>query len=203
VPLHGAAADEQLCGDLLVGSSLAGQLGDIKAICDVLFAAKINTLYSLRRSRVSDDDSKGPQSDYLELSPVTNDLAVLVPYEVTFYGFSAEIAAVLSGFANEPHGFIVTTLNVEPGVPASASGDANAAGTVSPYGMPATPYQNSPYGNNPYGNNPYANNPYGAASAGAATPASGTPKGSLPVALDERQLKVTMGVSVVKLLSKK
>src|SRR6185295_11832239 len=29
VPLHRAAADEQLCADLRVGSSLAGQLGDL------------------------------------------------------------------------------------------------------------------------------------------------------------------------------
>jgi hypothetical protein len=29
VPLHGAAADEQLRADLRVGSSLAGQLGDL------------------------------------------------------------------------------------------------------------------------------------------------------------------------------
>jgi hypothetical protein len=29
VPLHGAAADEQPCGDLLVSASLAGQLGDL------------------------------------------------------------------------------------------------------------------------------------------------------------------------------
>jgi hypothetical protein len=29
VPLHGAAADEQLCGDLGVGSPVTGQLGDL------------------------------------------------------------------------------------------------------------------------------------------------------------------------------
>src|SRR5450631_1340247 len=34
VPLHGAAADEQLCADLLVGSSLVGQLA-ISSSCGV------------------------------------------------------------------------------------------------------------------------------------------------------------------------
>lgn len=163
---------------------LAAQLGDIKAICDVLFNAKINTLYNLRRPRVSDDDLKGPQSDYLSTTSVTNELAVLVPYEVTFYGFSDELAAVLAGFANEPHGFIVTTMNVEPGTPGSTSTDAagmtandNAAIMAARFGYAAAP-----------------------------TPAAAAPgaaRGGLPVMLDQRQLKVTMGVTVVKLLPKK
>lgn len=160
---------------------LAAQLGDIKAICDVLFNAKINTLYNLRRPRVSDDDLKGPQSDYLSTTSVTNELAVLVPYEVTFYGFSDELAAVLTGFANEPHGFIVTTMNVEPGTPGSTSTDAA--------GMAA--------------NN---NAAIMAARLGYAAPAAAAPgaaRGGLPVMLDQQQLKVTMGVTVVKLLPKK
>lgn len=166
---------------------LAAQLGEVKAICEVLFRAKINTLYNLRRTRVSDDDLKGPQSDYLETTATTNDLAVLVPYEVTFYGFSGELAAVLAGFGNEPHGFIVTTLNVEPGTPSSASADALTGGAMSegammdrrnPYGIMAQP---------------------GAAPAAPAT----TARGGAAVMLDERQLKVTMGVTLVKLLPKK
>lgn len=160
---------------------LAAQLGEVKAICDVLFKAKINTLYNLRRTRVSDDDLKGPQSVYLEAAATTNDLAVLVPYEVTFYGFSSELAAVLTGFANEPHGFIVTTLNVEPGTPSSAPMDATAA-----MAMPEGTLMERRYGAFPPP----------AAAAGVA----GTGRGGVP---EERQLKVTMGVTFVKLLPKK
>ena len=163
---------------------LAAELGEVKAICDVLFKAKINTLYNLRRTRVSDDDLKGPQSDYLEVTATTNDLAVLVPYEVTFYGFSGELAAVLAGFANEPHGFLVTTLNVEPGTPSSAPPDA-AAGMATPEGA-------------------MMDRRYGAMmmAQAAAVPgvAASTSRGGLP---EERQLKVTMGVTLVKLLPKK
>lgn len=172
---------------------LAAELGDVKAICDVLFKAKINMLYNLRRPRVSDDDLKGSQSDYLDTSATTNDLAVLMPYEVTFYGFSGELAAVLAGFAGDSHGFIVTTLNVEPGTPSSnpvmdASGGAMMGENA---GMPGR-----------YPGNPYPGNPYGAAPA--PTPAQmSSGKGGLPVVLDERQLKVTMGVIVIKLLPKK
>lgn len=169
---------------------LAAELGEVKAICEVLFKAKVNTLYNLRRVRVSPDDLSGPQSDYLETAPVTNDLAVLVPYEVTFYGFSAELAAVLAGFANASRGFIVTTINVEPGMPSSAPTDASGMITEGSYAPPNARYG---YGNpGAYGAPPTA--PVGTA---------GTGKSGPPVMLDEKQLKVTMGVTVVKLLPKK
>ena len=168
---------------------MAAQLGEVKAICDVLFKAKINTLYNLRRVRTSEDDSKGPQSDYLETSPVTNDLAVLVPYEVTFYGFSTELASVLAGFASEPHGFIVTTINVEPGTPSGpGSPDENAPNPAQPYGVMSR-----------YGGYPVPAQPYPAPTTAPVTAGKGGP----PVMLDERQLKITMGITVIKLLPKK
>ena len=76
------------------------QLAEVKAICTVLFQAKINSLDNIRRERVSEDDLKGPQTDYLPEKSVTNELAVLSPYEVTFRCFSSELAAVLAGFAS-------------------------------------------------------------------------------------------------------
>ena len=176
---------------------LASQLAEVRAICDVLFAAKINTLYNLRRVRASADDANGPQSDYLEYTPTTNDLAILTPYEVTFYGFSGEIASVLAGFANQPHGFIVTTMNVEPATAAFNPNEPGAAGMPGygappgygggmPYGAPATPYG--------------VPSPYGTPGATAPTP---TTRGGVPIVLDEKQLKITMGISVIKLLPKK
>src|SRR5205085_757819 len=41
---------------------LAMQLGEVKTICDALFAARVNSLDSLRRERISGDDLKGPSS---------------------------------------------------------------------------------------------------------------------------------------------
>ena len=46
--------------------SLAQQLGGVKEVCEILFSAKINSLDGLRRVRVSDDDARGSQSDYLD-----------------------------------------------------------------------------------------------------------------------------------------
>ena len=160
---------------------VASELGEVKAICDVLFKAKINTLFNLRRPRVSDDDLRGLQSDYLEVAATTNDLAVLTPYEVTFYGFSGELVAVLAGFANEPHGFIVTTLNVEPGTPSSTPADA-----FSGAGMNEAAMMERRFG--------------AMAMPGGTAGTPGVGRGGLP---DERQLKVTMGVTLVKLLPKK
>ncbi len=82
----------------------------MKAISEILFAAGINALDGIQRMRVSADDASGPATDYLDDQPVTNDLGVLTPYQVTFRGFSAEIARVLGGFAAAPHGFIVKTI---------------------------------------------------------------------------------------------
>jgi hypothetical protein len=96
--------------------ALAVQLGEVKALCDILFQAKINALDNIRRERVSADDSgaRALQTDYHNDKSVSNDLAVLTPYELKFRCFSAELAAVLSGLAGSPNNWVVKTINVEP-----------------------------------------------------------------------------------------
>ncbi|MGD0251204.1 MAG: hypothetical protein ABSC01_00730 [Verrucomicrobiota bacterium] len=95
-------------------SALAAQLGEVKDISEILFAARVNQLDGIQRVRVSDDDVSGPQTDYLADNSVTTELAVLTPYTVTFRAFSPEIAQTLAGFASSPHGFIVESINVQP-----------------------------------------------------------------------------------------
>ena len=117
--------------------ALAVQLGEVKAISEVLFAARVNQLDGVQRLRVSDDDASGPQTDYLTDTAVTNDLAVLTPYALTFRAFSPEIAQTLAGFASSPDGFVVTSINVQP---AGAAVMMGAPGTPPPYAptpMPA------------------------------------------------------------------
>ncbi len=108
---------------------LAVQLGEVKAISEILFAARVNSLDGVQRVRLSDDDTAGPQADYVTDVPVTNNLAILTPYAVTFRSFSGELASVLAGFAASPHGFIVTRINVSP---AGQSAQAGAG----PSGLP-------------------------------------------------------------------
>jgi hypothetical protein len=165
---------------------LSVHLGNVKAICNILFRAKINSLDNLRRERVGSDDLQGPVADYLDAAEVsvTNELAVLTPYEITFHCFSAELANVLAGFANTPHAFIVKTINVEP---AGGASSANLTGmmTMSPEmmserGMFVPPGMAQP-----------------------TAPTAPTVRGGLPTVLDEKQIKVTLVVEVVKLLPRK
>lgn len=121
--------------------SLARQLGEIKAICDLLIQAKVNSIDAIQRELVSTDDAAGPQTDYLiGHASRTNDFgtgqAVITPYQITFRSFSAEIAQVLAGLANSPYGVIVQNITIAP---------AAGAGTE-PGSAPAAPvtYQPAP-----------------------------------------------------------
>src|SRR5581483_8759009 len=77
-----------------------------------------------QRQRVSEDDTSGPQGDYLDVpgaaaqpgaAPMTgNGGTTVTPYIITFRSFSSEISQVLANFAASPNGFIVKTINVQP-----------------------------------------------------------------------------------------
>jgi len=201
---------------------LSVQLAEIKAICAVLFQAKVNSLDNIRRERVSDDDLKGPQTDYLTEKSVTNELAVLSPYEVTFRCFSSELAAVLAGFASAPCGLLVKTINVES-APAASGPEGMAPGGTTTYIPPGVSPAAPPSGLDARmaerygmgrGRGPGAGfgARYGLGDRGApgpvpqqtyvppvapVTPASGG-RGGLPLALDEKQLKVTLMFNAVK-----
>jgi hypothetical protein len=151
---------------------LSARLGEVRAICNVLYQAKINSLDNLRRERISGDDMRGPQSDYLEYGSVTNSTVVLTPYEVTFHCFSTDLASVLAGFAGDSHGFVVKAINVEPGVLPTGT-DSGSGGAPGYPGMMMAP------------------------------PPPPTSKGGLPVMLDEKQLKVTLAIDLIKLLPKR
>ena len=187
---------------------LAVQLGEVKAICDVLFRAKINWLDSLRRELVSTNDAAGAQTDYLAQQSVTNDLAVLTPYEVSFRCFSSELASVLAGFATSPYGIMVQSINVEQATAVTL--DASAPNfPAQPMAAPqAPPIELPPSMAARYGRPGQRPTP-GAAPALAAPPggmpaaATSAGRGGLPTVLDEKLLKVTLTLQVVKLLPPK
>jgi hypothetical protein len=192
---------------------LSVQLGEVKTICDVLFQARINALDAVRRERVSEDDQKGPQTDYISEKSVTNELAVLTPYEISIRCFSSELAAVLAGFANSPYGLIVKTINVEPAA-AAATTEQPGVPVIPTYVPPPQPTYRPPptlpgvdpraarYGLRPGGRGappppPQPVMPQPVYNPGPVVPAAS--KGGLPTALDEKQLKVTLALVVVKL----
>lgn len=134
-------------------NALAAHLGEVKAICEVMFDAKVNGIDSIQREVVSDNDAAGPQSDYLPEKTTTVDLATKTPYAITIRCFSRDLGNVLSKLALSNHGFIVTGINVMP-----ASG-------INPNQPDNPPPQND----------------------------------GLQTVLDEQQLRVSLGIQVVKL----
>jgi len=200
---------------------LSVQLGEVKAICDVLFRAKINSLDSIRRERVATEDSSGPPSDYLAEKSHTNELAVLSPYELQFRCFTPELAAVLAGFASSPYGLLVRTINIElapsvtqdilnpvptptqiytPPPQAAASAIPNAAAEADAfrrrYGIGGGRPGEGRYGEG--GAAPFIPQPQVAPTV--VMPTQPANKGGLPTVIDEKQLKVTVMLHVVKLI---
>ena len=187
---------------------LSVQLGEVKAVSQVLIAAKVNALDSIQRERVSADDQAGQQTDYLDSKSETNELAVLTPYQVTFRSFTPELAHVLSGFSSSPHGIIVKSLNVEPAPVAVVE----VAATPLPVYQPVAPVSPTPTTQRDAFMERYGIRG-GKGGVPPPTPSYTPPPTAAPAApvvpsaprtvLNEKQLKVTMLLQVVKLQPKK
>lgn len=171
---------------------LAQQLGEVKALTDILFATRINSLDSIQRVRVSEDDAQGAAADYLDDHPTTNELAILTPYVVTFRCFTTELARVLAGVSKGQSTIIIKSVNVAP----AGSSGTTPLGMAGDLGMPPIRMPGAE-GVPPVGYNPY--NPAG-------TPPASTPpvtgKGGLQTVLKEQLLRVIIEVRLVKLLPK-
>ncbi len=153
----------------------------MKTISEILFAARVNSLDGIQRVRVSDDDASGPQADYFDGRSVTNNLAVLTPYQITFRSFSTEMAEVLAGFASSPHGFIVKSIKRLSRLGSATSGADLATHRAASRAVASPPIAGTP------------------APANAWMPG----RGGLQTVLNEQLLRVTLVVEVVKLLPKK
>jgi hypothetical protein len=165
---------------------VAQQLGDVRSIVEILFGARINELEGIQRLSISKDDVGGQQSDYLLDQPITSNsgLGVLTPYQVTFRGFSSDIANVLAAFASSPHGFIVQTISVQPASETAAmEGGGQAQSSVVQGGPNMALY------------NRYQNQ--NAPPAAMQAPASS--RGELQTVLNEQMLRVTLKVQIIKL----
>lgn len=99
---------------------LVMQLDDVKALCSVMYDAKVYEILQIRRAMTAAQDTAAqptqPQDYLSKRSIVTNDLvkAVMFPYEIGFKCSSAELAAVMEGLAHSTNGFIVKSVRVEP-----------------------------------------------------------------------------------------
>ena len=169
------------------------QMAEVKALSEILFKASVRQIGNIRRARVSDEDTKTGGTDYLTLGIVTNVEAQVItsPYEITFYGFSANLAQIMTAFGTAPFGVVLKAIQVE-GEDASKMADAGAASvqaglasnTPRPAAVlpPAKPVL------------PTRQQPAGAAASRAVTGASRRPQ----TILDEKPFKVTVLLYVVK-----
>lgn len=164
--------------------ALAQQLGEVKTICEILYAAKVNSLDDIRRVAVSVDDTGGPQSDYLSTAAVTNNLAVITPYEVTFRCFSQNLAKVLTSLATSPDGFVVTSITVQPASGVTAAPSPSGPPTMGGFDQPSPSFPPSRYSQRQYYN---------------PSPATQS-RGGLQTVLNEQLLSVTLDIGIVKLL---
>ena len=177
---------------------LAAQLGEVKAIAEILFAARVNNLDGIQRVRVSEDDAglHSVPSDYIGNEPVTNDLAIITPYVVTFRSFTPELARVISGFAASPYFFIVKTISVQPAGPANEEAVPAAA---SPY---IPPYQGGGRPADPYARGRIMPGEVARGAAPVAADQQVPGKGGAQAVLKEQLLRITLEVEIVKLLPK-
>jgi len=152
---------------------LAEQIGEVKTITEIMFGAGVNEFDGIQRVRVASEDSTGPQGDYINDQSVTNDQAVVTPYVVAFQSFGPEIAKVYAGFAGSPHCFIIKSINILP-----TTGNSPAVTMNTPPDM-------------------------GLRGMGMANVAGGVPaKGGLTTVLQEKLLRVSLEVEIIKLQSK-
>lgn len=169
------------------------QMAEVKAMCMMLFEARVNRIGNIRRARVSTDDKNSSNaSDYTDptvLEVVTDSTSQMVssPYEFTFYSFSAEVADVLNRLHRSPHGFLVKAIQVEPedGKMADAFGPAFAAVNLPTPTTPPPPRFRPPP--------PNPNRP------AVAAPVTRPSLSDRPVhLLKEKRLKVTLLIYAIK-----
>jgi hypothetical protein len=168
-------------------SPLAEQLGEVKAIADTVFSARVNALDGIQRVRVSPDDAAGSPGDYIDERPVTNDLAVITPYVVTFRCFTPELSHVIGAFATSSNTFLIKSINVQPAGSSAFAAPTDAG--MQPGGMPGALL---PPGMMQPGMMPAPTAPV--------QPTAG--KGGLQTILKEQVLRVSLEVGLVKLLPK-
>jgi hypothetical protein len=163
---------------------LAAQLGEVRAIVETVFSARVNDFDGIQRVRVSDDDTSGAPSDYIDDHSITNTLAVITPYVVTFRCFTPELSRVVSAFSTSTNMFLIKSINVQP------AGATTVAPPEAATMMPGRPGE--------------AERMLGRFSEAAAVPAPVAPaaadKGGLQTILKEQLLRVTLEVELVKLL---
>jgi hypothetical protein len=174
------------------------QMAEVKAICSLLFDARVSRLGNLRRAKVSDEDIRAGGTDYNNLLIETNTLAQVVtsPYEITFHSYSSDLAQVMTAFRKSPFGLVVKAVQVEPeeGMKADAPGSPPPQPESTPRLPTARQPRQVPPNPTVQGRPPLQPPPNPLPYPGARRAAADRPT----ILLNEKRLKVTVLLYVVK-----
>jgi hypothetical protein len=177
---------------------LAAELEDIKDIMRVVDKARVHSLVAFKRVPVSENDNFGT-ADYLpNRYPRTNDWAISTAYEVTFQGFSSELARVMEGLANAKQCFVVKSIGV-----AQAPEERRPATPMPMFTPP--PMVGYPSGMDRYRMQAMQNQmeqQQQMLQMRRAQAAARTPQPSLKTVLDENKLRFTLSVDSIRLKGK-
>jgi hypothetical protein len=163
---------------------LALALTDIKDVCQLLFASKIHSLVSIRRTAIGTNETAG-SGDILAKKVSTNAVvkAGVHPYEVQFQCFTSELDDVFNRLVASQNAYVIKVVNIERGT-ASDESAAAAAPIAAANPMQAMMAR--------YGR--MMPQPQAAAPATA-------PAGKIgEVVLEQKPIKVTLGIEVVRLI---
>lgn len=176
---------------------LSEQLAEIQAICLVLFEAKINKLTGLRRGRVTSDDPPAAP-DYHELRPERTlpSGAVVSPYVAEFTAFSTELAATLEGFYKSPNGLLVKAVEVRPLDEKEAPPQPGGAATPTP--VPGNPQMRRPLPPPPGAPGTPPRPAQRPRPNGNAVPPGASAGEGFKTVLDEKLLRITLWIDVLK-----
>lgn len=163
---------------------------DIREFTEILFASKIHSLLHIKRSAIGTNELAG-SGDILSKKVSTNTVigAGIHPYEVQFQCFSSELGDVLTRLVGASNAYVLKTLNVDR--PSSEGSDSAEAALVNPASSMMA--MMSRYGLRPgMGTMPLA----------PANPAAQAPSGKVgDIILEQKPIKVTLGLEVVRLAS--
>lgn len=191
--------------------SLTNQLKEVRSLCTIMFNAKVRALESLQRVPAFQDEPRS--ADILtDRMTQTNSLStnlsvVITPYRVVFRGFSSHLTEVMNSLSSAKEYYAVRQVDVEPsGGPMESPSMGAPGGTMTMPNMGpmggANPMLPTPGGLNsgafppqPGQRPPPAKGPVG---ANAPQPA----KSSLTKVLDEKPLRITLMLDVVKVVRK-
>jgi len=178
------------------------QMAEVKAICSVLFDARVPRLGNLRRAKVSDEDIRAGGTDYHSLPIETNAQAEIIssPYELTFYGYSSQLAQIMNSFNRSSFGLVMKVLQVEPedGVKLEVPGGQPPPPDPLPPRPGGPPPPRRAFPGQPGAPRPGTPPPIVRPQAAAATAAARRPADRPVILLNEKRLKVTVLLYVVK-----